>query len=50
MTEEHKTRSAGRADRPGRQGWSSPKLTRIEAVQAELGFTPAVGDGNFTTS
>ncbi len=33
-----------------RAPWCRPSLRRIPARDAELGATPAIGDGSFTTS
>ena len=30
--------------------WQAPVLRRVDARDAEVGATPAVGDGSFTTS
>jgi hypothetical protein len=35
---------------PARAIWTTPSLRQLPASSAEVGATPAVGDGNFTTS
>ena len=35
---------------PARRAWSRPKLTRIEAGEAEIGTRELTDDGEFTTS
>jgi hypothetical protein len=33
-----------------RAGWTKPALRRVAVSESELGATPSIGDGSFTTS
>jgi hypothetical protein len=49
----HETANRERAEGgsvPARAIWTTPSLRQLPASSAEVGATPAVGDGNFTTS
>jgi hypothetical protein len=50
MQEQRKMVSGRPVDGGATRAWTTPKLTRMGASEAEVGTRAAVSDGGFTTS